>query len=67
MRFRDSRYNRHNARVRSVRKSCFYMQNTNLFFCSRLFSEATCYNWTITGYLAENYELAEDFYGGEAD
>ena len=22
---------------------------------------------TITGYLAENYELAEDFYGGEAD
>ena len=36
-------------------------------FCSRLFSDATCYNWTITGYLAENYELAEDFYGGEAD
>ena len=26
MRFRDSRYNRHNARVRSVPKSCFLYQ-----------------------------------------
>ena len=60
MHFRDSRYNRHNACVRSVRKSCSYIKNFNLFsFCSRLFSYATCYTWTITGYLAENYELAK--------
>ena len=67
MRFRDSRYNRHNAHVRSVPKSCFYIQNISCSFCSRLFSYMTCCNWTITGYLAENYELAEDFNGGEAD
>ena len=36
-------------------------------FCSRLFSDATCYTWTVTGYLTENYELAEDSCGGEAD
>ena len=36
-------------------------------FCSRFFSDTTYYTWTITGYLAEKYELAEDFYGGEAD
>ena len=60
MRFRDSRYNQHNARMRSVRKSCSYIKNFNLFFfCSRLFSDATFYSWTITGYLAENYELAK--------
>ena len=60
MHFRDSRYNRHKARVRSVRKSCSYIKKFNLFsFCSRLFSYATCYTWTITGYLAENYELAK--------
>ena len=31
MRFRDSRYNRHNAHVRSVRNSCSYIKNFNLF------------------------------------
>ena len=30
-----------------------YTKNFNLFlFCSRLFSDATCYTWTVTGYLA---------------
>ena len=31
MRFHDSRYNRHNAHVRSVRKSCSYIKIFNLF------------------------------------
>ena len=35
MRFRDSRYNRHNARVRSVRKSCFLV--SKILTCFFLF------------------------------
>ena len=35
MRFRDSRYNRHNARVRSVRKSCSYI--SKILTCFFLF------------------------------
>ena len=67
MHFRDSRIYRHNARVRSVRKSCIITKVLTCSFCFRLFIDAICNNWTATGFLADNYMLAKDFYGGEAD
>ena len=36
-------------------------------FRSRFFSDTIYYTWTFIGYLAEIFELAEDFHGGEAD
>ena len=55
--FRDSRYIRHNARVLSVRKSCFVSKILTCSFHSRLSCDVICYNWAIIGYLVENYEL----------
>ena len=62
MLFHDSRHNRHSAHVRSVRNSCIITK-----YCSRLFIDAIRNNWTTILYFADNYELAEDSYGGEAD
>ena len=56
---------RHNARARSVRKSCLYMQNIFCSFRSRLFS---VYDMIFLDFLfAEIFELAKDSHGGEAD
>ena len=67
MRFRDSRYNRHNARLCRFGSRVSISKILTCSFCSRLFSDAKCYAWTITRCIAENYELTEDLYGEEAD
>ena len=64
MRFRDSRYNRHNARVRSVRKSCSYIKKINLFLFVPGYSAM---RHVIPGLLLDILRVGEDFYGGEAD
>ena len=67
IRFRDSRYIGTTLVCGRFGSRVFISKILTCSFCSRLFSDVTCYTWTITAYLAENYELAEDFYGGEAD
>ena len=65
MRFRDSHYNRHNARVRSVRKSCFsYIKNFNLFL---FVTDYSAMRHAIPGLLLDILRVGEDFYGGETD
>ena len=58
---------RHNARVRSVRKSCLYIQNINLFFSFQVLQRL---RYNIPGLLLDilqRFSLAEYFHGGEAD
>ena len=62
--FRDSRYNRHNTRVRSVRKSCFLYQKFNLFL---FVPDYSAMRHAIPGLLLDILGVGEDFYGGEAD
>ena len=64
MRFRDSRYNWHNAHVRSVRKSCSYIKNFNLFLFVPGYSAM---RHALPGLLLDILRVGEDFYGGEAD
>ena len=44
-----------------------YISRILTSFRSRFFSDMIYYTWTFIGYLAEIFELAEDFHGGEAD
>ena len=64
MRFRDSCYNRHNAHVRSVRKSCSYIKIFNFFLFVPGYSAM---RHAIPGLLLDILRVGEDFYGGEAD
>ena len=64
MRFRNSRYIRHNARVRSVRKLCSYIKHFNLFLFVPGYSGM---RRAIPVLLLDILRVGEDFYGGEAD
>ena len=64
MLFHDSRYNWHNTRVRSVRKSCSHIKNFNLLLFVPVYSAM---RHAIPGLLLDILRVNEDFYGGEAD
>ena len=63
MRFRDSHYNRHNARVRSVQKSCSYIKIFTFLFVPGY----SAMRHVIPRLLLDILRVGEDFYGGEAD
>ena len=64
MRFHDSRYNRHNARVRRFGSRVSYIKNFNLFLFAPDYSAM---RHAIPGLLLDILRVSEDFYGGEAD
>ena len=55
---------RHNARARSVRSSCLYMQNIFVLFVPGYSAITICFSWT---FVCRDLQLAKDSHGGEAD
>ena len=55
---------RHNARARSVRQSCLYMQNIFVLFVPGYSAITICFSWT---FICRDLQLAKDSHGGEAD
>ena len=54
----------HNARARSVRQSCLYMQNIFVLFVPGYSAITICFSWT---FICRDLQLAKNSHGGEAD